>query len=113
MTFSTASPERPIQHPFLSIFLLFTSGLLSLHANSITGIKIVCPFQPQTPLPLSLFSLNPVPLTGFRVPHRAELWGITGPERPKQAAAWKNVPTACPSASERWGLINGRGACLH
>ena len=75
VSFNTAPPERlrPTQHPSLSIFCLFTSRFMSLHANSITGIKIVCPIHPQTLLPLVL--LPPLtPHTTYRLSGpRAEL----------------------------------------
>lgn len=67
-SFNTVIPERlrSVQHPSFSIFFLFTSRFMSLHANSITGIKIVCPIYPQTLLPLSVsLPEPPTPLTDF------------------------------------------------
>lgn len=107
VSFNTTPPDwlRTIQHPSLSIFFLFTSRFMSLHANSITGIKIVCPIHPQTLLPLSFPSLNPSHhLQAFR----SQSWvrGLqdkhAAAEHPKKhrAAVLKNVPMRSLSISE-------------
>lgn len=108
-------PERlrAIQHPSLSILPLFTSGSSSLHANSITGIKIVCPVHPQklcfpSPCPLP----HPHPLTPHTTYRLSAPWvsglgergesagggrweGIRGAKPHREAAALKNVPARC------------------
>lgn len=71
-----------------SSFSLFTSGFMSLHANSITGIKIVCPVHRQTQLPSS-FSLLLTPYTTYG----SQSWarGL----RDKHSAVW--------APAETWG----------
>lgn len=114
--FNPAPPERlrPIGPPSYSIFSLFTYRFTSLHAISITGIKIVSRIHPQNSAPLVL--LPPLtPNTTYRLSaRRAGLWDY-GTLHPKthKAAVLKNVPARRPSISESQGLINGCGACLH
>lgn len=87
VSFNTAPPERlrPIQHPSLSIFVLFTSRFMSLHANSITGIKIVCPIVLKLRFPCPSPSLNPSHhLQAFRSQGWARGLQDKQPERPKE-----------------------------